>query len=83
MERSTPGARVIGVSDFRRRCLELLESVRSEGMELVITKHGRPVARITPMSSDAMPLRGMMRGKLTLNGDIVEVDWSEEWEALR
>jgi prevent-host-death family protein len=38
--------RAIGITEFRRRCLALLEDLPEEG--IVITKHGRPVARVVP-----------------------------------
>ena len=39
--------RAIGITEFRRRCLALLEDLPEEG--IVITKHGRPIARVVPM----------------------------------
>lgn len=72
----------LGVSEFKRRCLELLESVRREGRELVITKRGEPIARVSPVTTSSQPLRGLMKGRMTVVGEIVETDWSEEWEAL-
>jgi antitoxin (DNA-binding transcriptional repressor) of toxin-antitoxin stability system len=39
--------RDIGITEFRRQCLALLEDLPEEG--IVITKHGQPVARVAPM----------------------------------
>jgi antitoxin (DNA-binding transcriptional repressor) of toxin-antitoxin stability system len=39
--------RDLGITKFRRRYLALLEDLPEEG--IVITKHGRPVARVAPM----------------------------------
>ena len=39
--------RAMGITEFRRRCLALLEDLPEEG--IVITKHGRPIARVAPM----------------------------------
>jgi prevent-host-death family protein len=39
--------RAIGITEFRRRCLALLEDLPEEG--IVITKRGRPIARVVPM----------------------------------
>ena len=39
--------RAMGITEFRRRCLALLEDLPEEG--IVITKHGRPIARVVPM----------------------------------
>src|ERR1035437_9620129 len=42
-----PGMRDIGITEFRRQCLTLLEDLPEEGV--VITKRGRPIARVVPM----------------------------------
>ena len=39
--------RAIGITEFRHRCLALLEDLPEEG--IVVTKHGRPIARVAPM----------------------------------
>jgi prevent-host-death family protein len=39
--------RAIGITEFRRRCLALLEDLPEEG--IVITKRGRPIARVVPL----------------------------------
>jgi prevent-host-death family protein len=54
------GQRTIKASRFKAECLGLLDEVAATGQELVITKHGRPVARVAPVE-DAPPLRGSVR----------------------
>ncbi|MBI4863476.1 MAG: type II toxin-antitoxin system prevent-host-death family antitoxin [Candidatus Riflebacteria bacterium] len=73
----------LGVSEFKRRCLELLEGVHRSNLELVITKRGRPIARVVPLELVKAPLKGILGGQVQIEGDIVCVDWSEDWEALR
>jgi len=75
--------RTIGVAEFKARCLELIEAVGTRGDELTITKRGQPIARVTPVGRAHDPLRGMLRDRLTIHGDIVQVDWTKEWEAAR
>ena len=50
----------INASRFKAECLGLLDEVAETGQELVITKRGRPVARVTPVE-DAPSLRGSVR----------------------
>ena len=76
------GTQVLGVAEFKRRCLELLERTRVHGDEIVVTKRGVPIARVIPLREGAASLRGRYRGAITVAGDIVSVDWSEEWEDL-
>jgi prevent-host-death family protein len=39
----------VAAADFKARCLELMDRVRETGVEYVITKHGRPVAKLVPV----------------------------------
>jgi prevent-host-death family protein len=56
------GFREITASQFKARCLRLLDEVAESGETLVITKHGRPVARVEP------PLRpDDLRGSMKIN----------------
>jgi prevent-host-death family protein len=61
--------RRIGAAEFKQRCLALLDRVGPEG--LVITKHGRPVARLVPAGAEGPELIGCLAGKLVIRGDIL------------
>jgi len=39
---------VISASEFRERCLQLMDQVQRERTEIVITKHDKPVAKLVP-----------------------------------
>lgn len=57
---------------FKARCLELMRDVEATHREIVITKHGKPVARLVPVGR--APRRrafGCMKGTATILGDIV------------
>jgi prevent-host-death family protein len=71
---------VLPVSEFKARCLEIFETLRRQGRDLVVTKHGEPIARVIPVR-DREPLRGMLAGQLEIPEDIVEIDFSDDWEA--
>ena len=70
-------------SDFKARCLEFLEDVGARGDELIITKRGKPIATVSPVRPEARPLKGLFAGQIKIVGDIVNVDWTDEWEAAR
>ncbi len=74
---------VVGVSRFKAHCLRLLEDVHKHGDRLVITKRGRPVARVLPVPEETKSLRGTWEGIVTGDQDIVYLDWSSDWEANR
>ena len=71
---------IVPVSEFKARCLQILETLRRGGRDLIVTKHGRPIARVVPIG-DRKPLRGMLKGQLEIVGDIAEADFSDDWEA--
>ena len=67
----------IGAADFKARCLALLDEVDDEG--LVITKRGKPVAKLIPIRAESSALIGSLAGKLTINGEILST--GIEWDA--
>jgi prevent-host-death family protein len=71
------------VADFKRRCLELLEGIRRRGGEILVTKRGEPIARVTPVAAPGTSSWGILRDRLEIRGDIVHVDWSDDWDAAR
>jgi prevent-host-death family protein len=70
----------IPAGTFKARCLELMDDVASTGREVVITKRGRPVARLAPVvAARKVDIYGCMAGSVTVVGDIVapiDVEWS-------
>ncbi len=67
-------------SDFKAKCLQLLDEVAAGGGEVVITKHGRPISRLVPYRTRPPTLFGIDRGRIQVLGDIVgSVDVA--WEA--
>jgi antitoxin (DNA-binding transcriptional repressor) of toxin-antitoxin stability system len=58
----------INASKFKEQCLALLDNLDSEG--ILITKRGKPVARLIPESSGCAALIGSMRGKIAIKGDL-------------
>jgi prevent-host-death family protein len=75
--------RSITASDFKARCLRVLDDVQAKRTEVVITKRGKPVARLSPIGPARGSLRGAWKGMVEIRGAIVQVDWSSEFEATR
>lgn len=67
----------MGAAQFKQQCLAILDHLGQEG--LVITKHGRPVAKVIPIGADSASLIGSMKGKLEIKGDILST--GEHWDA--
>ncbi len=71
----------IGAGDFKARCLKLLDEVARTREPLVITKHGKAIARLVPVPPE-QDLFGAMAGTVHEVGDIV-APLENEWEACR
>jgi prevent-host-death family protein len=73
----------IGASDFKAKCLRILEEVAERGDTVIVTKRGKPLAKVVPLERERKPLKGRWKGLAKTKGDIVYFDTSEDWEALR
>jgi prevent-host-death family protein len=67
MARKRDHRHAIAAAEFKARCLQLMDKVRETGTEYVVTKHGRPVAKLVPYVEDARPgffgsLKGTVMG---------------------
>jgi antitoxin (DNA-binding transcriptional repressor) of toxin-antitoxin stability system len=67
------------VTEFKAKCLRLLDDVQAKGDRIVITKRGRPVARVERFEDPKPKLRGTWRGQVKILGDIVNFH-DDAWE---
>jgi prevent-host-death family protein len=67
----------LNASKFKEQCLSLLDNLDPDG--IVVTKHGKPVARLLPINSGCAELIGSLKGKIKINGDILST--GIEWDA--
>ena len=65
------GVRTMKASEFKAKCLKLMDEVAETGEEIVITKNRRPVAKLTPLKQRPKTLFGVDRGRIEILGDIV------------
>ncbi len=72
--------RTMKASEFKARCLKLMDEVADSGNEIVITKNGRPVARLAPYNRKPRMPFGRNRDNIQILGDIVSpmpTEWFE------
>jgi prevent-host-death family protein len=74
--------KTIKASEFKARCLQLMDEVAKSGEPLLITKNGKPVSQLVPYRPKPSTLFGAMKGTVTIQGDILSPLY-EDWEALR
>ena len=73
--------RTMGAGEFKAKCLAVMDEVQETGQPVLITKRGKPVARIVPMPP-TQGIIGAMRGSVLWEGDIISpID--VEWEAMK
>jgi prevent-host-death family protein len=75
--------RHIKASEFKTKCLALMDEVARSGDVIVITKNGKPIAELAPHHPRRPKLRGILKDDLVVIGDIVspiDVEWDASEE---
>ncbi len=67
-------------SEFKAKCLGLMDEVAEHGGEIVITKNSKPVANLTAFHERPKSLFGIDKSRLKITGDIIS-PIGVEWEA--
>jgi antitoxin (DNA-binding transcriptional repressor) of toxin-antitoxin stability system len=60
--------KTVAAAKFKEQCLAMLDQLDPEG--IVITKHGKPVARLVPIERASADLIGALRARIRVKGDI-------------
>lgn len=68
----------IAAGEFKARCLALLDEVAETGREIIVTKRGKPVAKVTPIEPPKS-----LKGSVRVIGDIMNIIDPDEWEINR
>jgi len=75
--------KTIPAGEFKVRCLAIMDEVASKREAIIITKRGKPVAKLVPVSQEKDEIFGFLKGKGKILGDIVSPILSpEEWGDL-
>ena len=74
--------RTIKASEFKAKCLKLMDEVAQSGETLVVTKNGKPIAQLSPISGERKSIWGLHKGQFAILGDILEPQ-DVEWDADR
>src|SRR5271157_3742409 len=76
--------RTMPAGQFKTHCLSIIDEVHNRREELVITKHGKPMARLVPLEKGKEApdeIFGLMRGHIQIFGDLVEpITDPEDWD---
>ena len=77
--------KTIPAGDFKARCLAIMDEVQAKRQAVVITKRGKPVAKLVPVETEKDDIFGFLKGKgkIEIKGDIVSPAITpEEWGDL-
>jgi prevent-host-death family protein len=69
---------------FKTNCLAIMDEVQAKHETVVITKHGKPVAKLVPVNTETDEIYNFLEGKGSVAGDVVSpAISSEEWGNLK
>jgi len=73
------------VSDFKARCLAVLDRIHSGGETVLVTRRGKPLVRVMPATERPSNPRklGTLAGEASVRGDIVHTGLTDDWESLK
>jgi prevent-host-death family protein len=63
--------RYVAAAEFKANCLRLMDEVARQRRPIIITKRGKPVAKLVPAETKAIDLFGRMAGTIKICGDII------------
>lgn len=74
----------MAAGSFKTNCLAVMDEVQAKRETVVITKHGRPVAKLVPVTAETDEIYNFLAGKGAVAGDVVSPAISpEEWGELK
>ena len=80
----TPTQHTVTASEFKAKCLKLMDEVEKTGQPLIITKRGKHMVRLMPckdsLKEPPRPIYGCMKGTITIHGDLLEPLEETGWE---
>jgi len=74
--------RTMAAGSFKAQCLAVMDEVQAKRETVVITKHGRPVAKLVPAGKDTDDIYNFLRGKGSVRGDVISPAL-EDWGNLK
>ena len=74
--------KTIKASEFKAKCLKIMDEVAATGERVEITKNGVPVAKLIPAQPKPESLYGALKDSMVILGDI-EKPIDVEWDAMK
>jgi prevent-host-death family protein len=74
--------KTMAAGSFKAQCLAVMDEVQAKRETVVITKHGKPVAKLVPSDKATDEIYNFLRGKGTVTGDVISPA-IEDWGSLK
>lgn len=76
--------KAMAAGKFKAQCLRVMDRVQATGVPVLITKRGKPVAKLVPADESRSQIFDSLKGKIEILGDIVSsIVPAEDWDALK
>jgi len=76
--------KTMAAGSFKAKCLAVMDEVQSKHETVIITKHGKPVAKLVPVSTETDEIYNFLAGKGSIAGDVIAPAISlSEWGELK
>ena len=78
------GSQIVTATEFKAKCLSLIDEVAKTGGTITVTKRGKPVATVGP--ARMRPFRsseGILKGKLNIPDEVLMADYSDLYDCVR
>jgi prevent-host-death family protein len=72
--------KTVAATEFKAHCLALLEEVRQTRQSLLVTRHGKPVAEISPYVPKSDAAENPLKGSILFQGDLIS-PLNEKWDS--
>lgn len=74
----------MAAGEFKAKCLAVMDEVQAKRLPVIITKRGKPVAKLVPVDEERDEIFDCMKGRIRFLGDVISpVIPIEEWESLK
>jgi prevent-host-death family protein len=71
----------LSVSEFKAKCLSVLQDINKQKKRVIITKRGKPIAEVIPHDPDNKEIP--LEDTVVFMGDIISPVAEEDWEVLK
>ena len=76
------GSHTVTATEFKAKCLALMEEVAKTGGTITVTKRGQPMASLTPVLKKRKSSRGILKGKIHIPDEVLMADNSDMYECV-